>query len=76
MPAMRFRAADQIVEPAIAQAQVAMLKKTVSRVQQEIPGEHFGPDAEQQKWHGVQAEMQRLFDWVEAPDVERVQHIR
>ena len=75
MPAMRLGAADHVVQPAVAQAQVAVLEEAVHGVQQEIAADHLGSDAEQQERHAVAGKLQDLLERVKPADVERVQDV-
>ena len=62
VPAVGFRAADQIVEPSVAQPHIAVLKEAVDRVEQEVPGDYLRRHSEQQEWHSVERKMQCLFE--------------
>src|SRR4030095_3071492 len=75
MPPVRFGAADDVVEEAVAQTDVAVLKKTVGRVREVVEGERSGVDSQEQEWETVEAHLQRLLDRVEARGVEPVQLI-
>jgi hypothetical protein len=75
VPAVRLGASDDVIEPAVAQPDIAVLKETVHRVEQEIAGDDLRGDAERDERHGVEAEMQGFFEWMKARDVEHVQDI-
>jgi hypothetical protein len=55
VPAMRLRASYHIVEPAVAEAHVAVLEQTVRRVHQEIPSDHLGRNAKREEASGDDA---------------------
>src|SRR5216683_865113 len=73
VPTMRLRAPNDIVQRAVAESEVAVLKEAVDGVEQKIARDHLRRHAKEEKRHGVEAKMKRLLKWMEAPDVERVE---
>src|SRR6202043_2517967 len=50
-----------------------MLEEAVDGIEQKIARDHLRCCAKEEKRHGVETKMQRLLNWMEAPDVERVE---
>jgi hypothetical protein len=76
MAAMRFRAADDVIQPPIPQSHIAVLKEPVDRIHQEVTRNHLGAHAKQEKRHRIQSEMQCLLERVKTADVQHIQNVR
>ena len=75
MPAVGLGAADDVIEPAVAQPQVAVLEEAIDRVGQEVARDYRRRHAEQHERHGVERELQHLLERMEAADIEHVEQV-
>ena len=73
VPAVRVRAAHDVVQRAIAQADVAVLEEAVGGVGDVVEREDPRVHGHQQERQAVEAHLQRLFERMEARGVEPIE---
>ena len=76
MPTVKFGTADNVVEPAKAKVDIAVLEEPVDRVEHKVKSQDLVAHADQDEWQRIKHKLQRLFDGMKASDVEPIEFLR